>query len=273
MKETKKVIMAYLDWPSAILHAIMVPLFTYLFVIIYQPFDMNGHLSFGTFSFMAHLSILYAIFTGSMTATRALLFFMRNRISASNSFYAAWCIGEIICSGLFMAIYVSLAMSGESSYFSVARITIGIDAAIAIFPYALLFFSIDFYRRHREEEDEKMEEKATLVRFYDEYHKLKFVIASTAIVYIRSEDNYLHIYYLDQQKLKRQILRSSMRSQEETLSRHGLVRCHRSFFVNPAFIQLLHKDANGALVAKLSQEGCEGIPISRKYKDEITSLI
>lgn len=164
-------------------------------------------------------------------------------------------------------------MSGEASFFSVARTTLGITVSIAAFAYVLLFLLIDFYNRHKESDTDPAAEKAGLLRFYDEYHKLRLIIASTAIVYIKSEDNYLQIYYLDQQKLKRQMLRSSMRAQEDLLVSHGLIRCHRSFFVNPEFIQVLHRDANGTLVAELNQQGCEGIPVSRKYKDQMTNLL
>ena len=64
-----------------------------------------------------------------------------------------------------------------------------------------------------------------------------------------------------------------MRALEENLSRHGLVRCHRSYFINPSFIKIVHRDGSGLIIAELSQEGFESIPISRKYQDEITRLL
>ena len=92
-------------------------------------------------------------------------------------------------------------------------------------------------------------------------------------MFIKSEDNYVQIHYLDRNKPKKFILRSSMRALEDTLSRHGLVRCHRSYFINPEFIRIVHRDNSGLIVADLSQEGYESIPISRKYQDVITKLL
>ena len=92
-------------------------------------------------------------------------------------------------------------------------------------------------------------------------------------MFIRSEDNYVQIHYLDKDRTKKFILRSSMRALEEDLSRHGLVRCHRSYFINPAYIRIVHRDSAGLIVADLNQEGFEGIPISRKYQDIITKLL
>ena len=94
-----------------------------------------------------------------------------------------------------------------------------------------------------------------------------------AVAYIRSEDNYVNIFYLDQGLVKKFMLRSSMRALEDLLSKHGLVRCHRSYFVNPAFIKIVHRDAAGLIVADLKLEGQESIPISRKYQDAITRLL
>ena len=112
-----------------------------------------------------------------------------------------------------------------------------------------------------------------MIRFYDEYKKLRLVIARDALLFIKSEENYVHIFYLDQGKNKKFTLRSSMRALEETLNKHGLARCHRSYFINPAYIKIVHRNSSGIIVAELNQPNCDSIPISRKYQDIITKLI
>ena len=92
-------------------------------------------------------------------------------------------------------------------------------------------------------------------------------------MFIKSEDNYVQINYLDKNKTKKFILRSSMRALEADLAKKGLVRCHRSYFINPAYIKIVHRDESGLIVAELNQDGFESIPISRKYHDEITKLL
>ena len=83
----------------------------------------------------------------------------------------------------------------------------------------------------------------------------------------------MHIVHLDNGKVKDFELRSSMRALEEVLQRHGLVRCHRSFFVNAAHVDLLKKDVNGYALAQLDQEKIKNIPVSKKYYDSIVSLL
>ena len=83
----------------------------------------------------------------------------------------------------------------------------------------------------------------------------------------------MQIHYQDQNKTKKFILRSSMKALEDTLSKHGLIRCHRSYFINPAYIKIVHRDSTGIIVAELKQDNFESIPISRKYQDAITRLL
>ena len=113
----------------------------------------------------------------------------------------------------------------------------------------------------------------SLIRFYDEYKKLRFVIAPEAVLFIRSEDNYAQIHYLDKGKPQKFILRSSMKALEDILKQHGLIRCHRSYFVNPSFIKMVRRDEAGLIVADMKQEGIESIPISRKYQEDISKIL
>jgi len=116
-------------------------------------------------------------------------------------------------------------------------------------------------------------DEKTLIRFYDEQKRLKLVVSSEAVLYIEAEENYVHILHLDNGRVKDFELRSSMRALEEILQRHGLVRCHRSFFVNAAHVELVKKDANGYALAQLDHDGLKNIPVSKKYYNAMVSLL
>ena len=142
---------------------------------------------------------------------------------------------------------------------------------VTVYPYLFLFLGFELYSRDKE--DARPADDNSLIRFYDEYKKLKLVIAPEAVIFIKSEDNYVQIHYLDRGRDRKFILRSSMRALEEDLAKHGLVRCHRSYFINPPFIKIVRRDDSGQIVAHLKQDGFESIPISRKYQDEISKLL
>ena len=83
----------------------------------------------------------------------------------------------------------------------------------------------------------------------------------------------MQIHYLDHDRAKKFILRSSMKALEDRLSKHGLVRCHRSYFINPDHVKIVHRDPSGLLVADLKYGGYDPVPISRKYQDAINRMI
>ena len=167
--------------------------------------------------------------------------------------------------------YIVLMNNGTTPFFEIAGSSFITMMATCIYPYGFLWLGLELYAKNNEEDSPA--DDNSLIRFYDEYRKLRFVIAPEAIIFINSEDNYVQIHYLDKNRTKKFILRSSMRALEEDLGKHGLVRCHRSFFINPAYIRVVHRDSAGLIVADLNQDGYESIPISRKYQDAITKLL
>ena len=113
----------------------------------------------------------------------------------------------------------------------------------------------------------------TLIRFYDNQKRLKLVLASSSVLYIEAEENYVHIVHLDNGQVKDFTLRSSMVALEDVLAKHGLVRCHRSFFVNPIHVDLVRKDEIGYALAVLNREGLKSVPVSRRYYESLTAIL
>ena len=172
---------------------------------------------------------------------------------------------------LFVALYVTLMLHGAEGFFEVVGCSFGALFGVCIYPYALLFLGLSLYVERTKEE--QVVDPSSLIKFYDEYKKLRIVIASEAVIFLKSEENYVQIHYSDQGRNKKFVLRSSMRALEELVVRHGLVRCHRSYFINPNYIKMIRKEPSGVVVAELKAEGYESIPISRKYQEEITRLL
>jgi len=64
-----------------------------------------------------------------------------------------------------------------------------------------------------------------------------------------------------------------MRSIEDMVPSSGLVRCHRSYYVNPAFISALIKGKEGAYLAELKMEKLGPVPVSKKYFEILSELL
>ena len=267
----KKISNEIISGASTILHSLVVPVFILLFTIYYRPYGTFELFNMENASFTFNVTIMFCIVLLSISITRGWLYLLGKYRTVSQSLYLIWTIGEILIASLFTSLYLVLISQDHLPFFEVSRSVFMKLIATSIYPYGFLWLGLELYSRNIE--GEKSADDNSLIRFYDEYKKLRLVIAPEAVLFIKSEDNYVQIHYIDQHRTKKFILRSSMRALEEHLSKHGLVRCHRSYFINPAFIKIVHRDSSGLIVAELKQDGFESIPISRKYQDAITRLL
>ena len=254
-----------------IIHSLVVPIFILIFIIFYQPRGIHGLLDMEHANFAFNATIIFCIILVSTSITRGWLYLIGKYKSVSRTIYTLWCFAEMIIAALFSSLYVTLMLKEPTSFFEIAGTFILLITTTAIYPYSIIGLAYELYAKNNEEET--MADDSSLIRFYDEYKKLRLVIAPEAVIFIKSEDNYVQIHYQDQNKTKKFILRSSMKALEETLSKRGLVRCHRSYFINPSYIKIVHRDSTGIIVAELKQDNFDSIPISRKYQDAITRLL
>lgn len=256
---------------GTIIHSLVVPIFAMIFTIYYRPAGVFEHLTMQSASFTFNVTILFCIFLVSLSITRGWLYLLGKYKEVTGPLYLIWSLAEMLIVALFCSLYIVLMADNGVSYFEIAGYSFINLLAVCVYPYGFLWLGAEIYAR--DNEDASPADDNSLIRFHDEYKKLRLVIAPEAVMYIKSEDNYVQIHYLDRSRIKKFILRSSMRALEDDLSKHGLVRCHRSYFINPPFIKIVRRDESGMIVAQLKQDGCENIPISRKYQDEISRLL
>ena len=257
---------------SNILYFTIIPLFYFLFTLAYQPFETAEFLAAGKELFIDNLIFTSFILLGVMVVSRVLLYLLRNELDLNWPLYILWCLGEIVVAGLFWSILLGNEWGDAVPYLTVLYTGILSLLGIAIFPYAIITLSIQIYALSGGEQM-AIEDEKTLIRFHDDQKRLKFIVSSPAILYIESEDNYVHIVHLDNGRVKDFTLRSSMRALEELLGKHGLVRCHRSYFVNPNHVEMVKKDVNGYALAELDRSGLQPVPVSRKYYETLSSLL
>lgn len=255
---------------GTIIHSLVIPLFIFIFTIYYKPYGTYELLSMADHSFAFNVTMLFCIGLLTISITRGWLYLIAKYKPITRPLYLLWWIGEILVISAFCALYIVL-MEESYQFFEVAGKVFLKLSATSIYPYGFLWMGFELHSRLND--DEKPSDDSSLMRFYDEYKKLRLVIAPEAIMFIKSEDNYVQIHYLDQDSVKKFILRSSMRALEDGLTKRGLLRCHRSYFINPSHIKMVYRDNSGLIVAELKQDGYESIPISRKYHETISRFL
>jgi DNA-binding LytR/AlgR family response regulator len=140
----------------------------------------------------------------------------------------------------------------------------------SILPFAYIILALIFAVIRPDEEDAKEED---LIRFTDNTGRLKLVIAHDVLLYIEAKENYVTILYLDGDKLKEYSLRQSMRGIEELMEKHGIIRCQRSYFVNPRHVTVLRKDKEGFIQAELDTPKSRPVPVSPKYYEQLSKML
>lgn len=243
-----------------LLHIVVLPVFFFTFMLLLRPEGVVNML--GKEWFGVHLTIMSCIILVSEILIRILYYFLPLRINYS--IYTLWCFGEIIFMSFFTALYLWLVLGKTMLYFEFVTASFRYLFLSLIFAYAILALAMRIYD-YRHKEDATDSNPAQRMRFYDNQHNLKLVLFPTAILYIQAEENYVNINYIENDRVKEFVLRSSMKALDEICQDHGLVRCHRSFYINPARIKVLRKDKDGIMYAELDADDVRTIPVSKTY--------
>lgn len=250
-------------------YILLIPTFFLVFMILYRPeravafFDMGkGMLSF-------NVTIVSCILLGVMILSRVLMAVTAHRWSLTKRGWIGWQAGEVVVMGLFTALYMTLMYHGQYTYYGVAGGCIMMLTAVLIYPYLMAGW---LWREMGQRELAEVDDDS-LMRFRNTQKQVKLLIASSAVLYIEAKENYVIIHYKDGDKIREYTLRSSMVALEGLLQKHGIVRCQRSYYINPVHVKVLRKDKEGMISAELTTPNQKAIPVSPKYYEALTALL
>lgn len=269
----KHISSAFYGMQSHCTHFIGIPVFLFLFTLLYHPFGIDEFLAVKGEHYTLNLILMTVIVLGVLSLSRMLMFILRRVLDFNWATYILWCVMEVVFSGMFLSILLGIGWAGEIQYLTVMTRCITYLAAIMVYPYAIINLTIQLVVVGRLAASAPIVDDKTLIRFSDDQKRIKLIVSSKAILYIEAEENYVHIFHVDNDKVKDFCLRSSMRALEDNLARHGLVRCHRSYFINPEHVELVKKDPAGYAVAQLRRQGVPSIPVSKRYYEALTKLL
>lgn len=104
-----------------------------------------------------------------------------------------------------------------------------------------------------------------------ENEKDKLYVQQEQLLLLEAQDNYVGIYYWEQDQLKRTLFRTSLKRMEMQLEGSPLLRCHRSYIIHPKHLQ---KAKGNAHQLQLTLAGVDRkVPVSRSYIPRILSLL
>lgn len=111
-----------------------------------------------------------------------------------------------------------------------------------------------------------------LVKILDENEELHIAIDLDQLLYLKSADNYVAVYFFKDGKVRKELVRTTLKRLETELDEFPIRRCHRSFMVNLNQISVSMKSNQGLSLA-LKNYPDEAIPVSKNYKAFFTRLL
>jgi DNA-binding LytR/AlgR family response regulator len=254
---------------SNLSYVALLPVFWLCFVLLYQPQMWVGILSTQGFSINFNATIILCILLGVMLLSRGILLAVHRTFTMTWAKMIIWELAELVVMSMFTALYITLMFHGEFAYFYIVGKSLYALLLTMIYPYLIL--NLAYAYAGKVIDDTVYDD--SLMRFQDNTQKLKLMIASSAVLYVEADENYVHIRYLEGERIKDYPLRASMKSLEELMLKHGLLRCQRSYYINPQHIKVLRRDKEGMISAELDVPNLKPIPVSPRYYDAVAKWL
>jgi len=278
MKSLLKEIPEYLKDRSTIITQVMfVSVFALVFINLYSPFNASSWFEVGRIEFFFYSSAF--ILSGMLIIVLSKLIFIVvcRRIRMTYLLFGIWNMAEIVLlAGAYLAGDLCLLKSEAEP---LERFTglLFITLLVLAIPYSIswLWLSLkdkrDTLEKLRQDTSEEFREKR-MITFRDETEKLRFSIRSADILYIESTDNYVTIHVQEKQKIRKVMLRNTMKRLEKELEGTLIQRCHRSYMVNFDNIKQVRLIGTSLFIyMDVPQE--IRIPVSRTYAEHIHEFL
>lgn len=182
-----------------------------------------------------------------------------------------WFLVELILLSITMYfIYGNTSLSG-SEMLNEIFLTFKYTILVLIIPYAGVLFYL-FTSQKGENIETLLNASNHLVNILDENGELHIAVDLDQLLYIKSADNYVAVYFEKDKKVRKELVRTTLKRLEIELDEYPIRRCHRSYMVNINKISVSMKSNQGLSLA-LKNYADEIIPVSKNYKAFFTRLI
>lgn len=248
--------------------------FSILFMAIYSPFSMTAWFSIYDKDHLGMTTAFYIVALAILLISKMMMYGYVSKTNFTLYKYILWVMAEIIIISLFYTYFTFIFVpSIEESFGDLLLKAFGCILLIIAIPYTILTLYAAYKSKTEELEmlqyelnlsNEPSIKYPSLVNLYDYNGVLKLTINSDSLYYMESQDNYVKIYYENQEKLMSYMLRSRTKTIEENLADTSMVRCHRSYMVNVMKINHIKKGGKIRYIV-LNNNDIKPIPVSKSY--------
>jgi hypothetical protein len=248
-----------------------------LFLWLLQPFDIGLLpereryyliVGFGIITFLAlslHLLFIPSLFPKVFTSSKWNV--------TKEIFWNLWILFSIL-TGFFL--YAKFLRVLEFDFDMVIKLiltaVIPLSALIIINQNRMLRFRLkraDEINKKIKDHKQRQEE---IINFLSDYQKDSLAIKVSLLLFIRSANNYIEVFWKEGDSVKNQMVRCSIASAEDLLKEYKfIIKCHRSYIVNISHIDRFEGNLQGY---KLYFDKIDfPIPVSKSFASRLQELI
>jgi DNA-binding LytR/AlgR family response regulator len=261
---------------NTIIQIVFTAIFAFIFIVIYRPFGYDKwYGNIGNMELLAGTSFVVILGMVLIIITRIAMFFMKKTHEITLAFYIWMIAAEIFLLGGFYTALEVFILDDVRSPLNLFINAVENTSLILLIPYTLsiLFFAWKDIKRKLDQVVQQFRDPSEIfIPIKDEKGVLRLTLKSMNILYLESDDNYVNVYYLDNDKTKTYLVRNSLKQLEKNLKEYPIYRCHRSYSVNIKNVKMIRKAKKGYELIINSQKG-ECLPVSKSYEKKILDLL
>lgn len=250
--------------------------FALLFINIFQPFNSRNWVpNINDFTYFLFSSLIILTAMCVIAISRVAMFYYAKKHDISLVSYLFWILGEILAMSFFFTLFPIFALKVIVDFGELYKQAISYTSLVILFPYTILFLYFELQEKDKiikmlgnQQAASQSEQANNQVSFCDERGDVRLVVAADSLFYIEASDNYVDIHYLNKGRIVNFLLRNSLKNIEKAFADRKLLRCHRSYIVNPNKVKIIRKTEEG-LCIDFDCDGIPNIPISKTYSTRV----
>lgn len=251
-------------------------LFALIFINLYAPFGVESWYKVTRVELFFYSSLV--ILTGVLVVviSRIIMYHYSKRHPITLFQFILWVLAEILFMAIFYSLFEDLILNDKRSFDTLLKNSIMNTALVLLLPYALqwLYFSWKDQKVKLEAFKEGSPSEETIrnmIAFNDEKGIMQLSIKFDQLLYIEASGNYISIAYCHNYKMRKTLIRNTLKEIENAHPNSDLIRCHRSFIVNFSNVKLMRKTKEGLVLELEASEPIE-IPVSKSYIDKVMQI-
>lgn len=263
--------------PKAILSAIFFGLFIFLFLRIFEPFGLNNyHSNLKTIKLLGYGAVTTFTLIANFLIFSKLFPKWFNRESwtvLKNICYTTWmffCIGFGNLAYSVSQRFLNFTLDGFLFYQGMTILVGLIPVTISTFIVYNKRLSASLKQANELNSTiNKREESHTIVNIPSKNKSEELKIDIHSLLAVKAIENYVELYFQENNQLKKEILRNSLKEIELTLTNFNFIqKCHRSYLVNLQLVKHFNGNAQG-LTLSFDHDLEIEVPVSRSYVKSI----